>query len=94
MMSPEKNDDIPVNVMKSVSDWASNDNLTFTGDWITGLWILLSKAIRAFELRLVAVNEWVVPTPTALISRTDGTGRSAAVAVPQTLNLFSAILTA
>ena len=33
-MSPEKNEDIPVSVTKSVSDSASNVNLTLIGDWI------------------------------------------------------------
>ena len=37
IVSPEKNDDIPVIVMKSVSNAASNDSLTFTGDCMTGL---------------------------------------------------------
>ena len=94
MISPEKNDDIPTRVIKSVVVPASNDRLVSIGDCITGLWILLSRVTNTLELRFFEVNEWVVPTPTALISRTDGTGWRASVAVPQTLNLFSAILTA
>ena len=71
--SPEKNEDIPVSVIKSVSDAASNDSLTSTGDCITGLWILLSRVTKTLELRFFAVNDWVVPTPTAVRSRTLGT---------------------
>ena len=76
--------------MKSVSNAASKDSLTFTGDCITGLWILLSRVIKALELRFFEVNEWVVPTPTADTSITFGIAWSASAAVLATLNLFSA----
>ena len=92
--SPEKNDDIPVNVIKSVSDTTSNDSFVLIGDCMTGLWMLLSSVTKTLELRFVEVNDWVVPTPTDVISRTVGTLWSASVALAATLNLFSAILTA
>ena len=56
--------------------------------------MLLSRVTNTLELRLVEVNDWVVPTPTDVISRTLGTVWSASAAVLATLNLFSAILTA
>ena len=37
MISPEKNDDIPTKVIKSVVVPASNDRLVSIGDCITGL---------------------------------------------------------
>ena len=80
--------------MKSVVVGASKDNLVLIGDWITGLWILLSRVTSILELRSCDVNACVLPTPTAFISNTVGTSLSASVAVPATLNLFSAILTA
>ena len=79
--SPEKNDDIPVSVTKSVVVSASNESFDSMGDCITGLWILLSRVTNTLELRLVEVNDWVVPTPTDVISRTLGTVWSASVAV-------------
>ena len=80
--------------MKSLIVPASAANVVLTGDWITGLWILLSKVTKTLELRFFAVNDWVVPTPTAVISRVSGTGWSAFAAVSATLNLFSATFTA
>jgi len=47
--SPEKNDDIPDKVIKSLTVPASAANVVLTGDWITGLWILLSRVIKALE---------------------------------------------
>ena len=90
-MSPEKNEDIPVSVTKSVSDSASNVNFTLIGDWITGLWMLLSRVTKTLELRFFAVKDWVVPIPTDVISRTFGTVWSASDAVLANLNLFSAV---
>ena len=72
----------------------SDTNVVLTGDWIAGLWILLSRVIKALELRFLDVNAWVVPTPTADTSITLGIVWSASAAVLESLNLFSATLTA
>ena len=89
--SPEKIEEIPVRVIKSVVVSTSNDSFVWTGDCMTGLWILLSRVTKTLELRFFAVKDWVVPIPTDVISRTFGTVWSASAAVLANLNLFSAV---